>query len=179
MTDVNSTSSEVYLPDDIFYDFYTHEAIRGTGDWLQLPEVPYTSIPLFYKGGSIVAQRSQSANTTAELRRRNFAVFIAPGLDGTACGDLYLDDGVSIEQEASSWVHFFYDRDGRFSMSGSFGYDSGVVVDRVVVLGGDGAGDGGDECMNEKQAQISASGMSAGVAREVCVPLTQAYEVVL
>ena len=68
-------------------------AFPTSHEWIE-KDVDYTSIQLYYKGGSIVAQRAKSANTTTELRKQNFAVFIAPGVDGTASGSLYLDDGV-------------------------------------------------------------------------------------
>ena len=129
----NSTMTQVYMPDDVFYDFYTHETLRGSGQFID-KHVPYTSIPLYYKGGSIVAQRANSTYTTAELREQNFAVVIAPGLDGEASGSLYLDDGVSIEQPATSYIQFKY-KNGQFKMTGTFGYDAGVSIESVIVLG--------------------------------------------
>ncbi|KAK1089806.1 hypothetical protein LTR48_009557, partial [Friedmanniomyces endolithicus] len=75
--------------------------------------------------GSIVALRANSANTTTELRKQDFSIVIAPGLNGTASGSLYLDDGVSIEQAAMSYIDFKYDASGHFVMTGSFGYDAG------------------------------------------------------
>ena len=98
--------------------------------------VPYTDIPLYYKGGSIIAQRSDSANTTTELRKKNFSVVIAPGLDGTASGSLYLDDGVSLEQAGTTYIQFHYSKKGVFSMTGTFGYDSSVSIESLIVLGG-------------------------------------------
>ena len=134
VTGDNSTTSRHYLPDDIFYDFYTHETVRGEGKMVEIT-VPYTDIPLYYKGGSIVAQRSDSTNTTAELRKKNFSVVIAPGLDGTASGSLYLDDGVSLEQKGTSYIQFHYNTEGVFSMTGTFGYNAGVNIESVIVLG--------------------------------------------
>ena len=134
VTTENSTTAQIYLPDDVFYDFYTHETVHGQGSTIT-KEVEYTSIPLYYKGGSIIAQRSKSANTTTELRKVNFAIVIAPGLDGSASGSLYLDDGVSVEQQSTSYIQFHYSNDGHFSMTGSFGYDSGVSIESVTVLG--------------------------------------------
>lgn len=136
VTEENSTSTTIYMPDDLFYDFYTHEAVRGNGETVTLSDVPYTTIPLYYKGGSIVALRSSSANTTTELRKQDFSIVIAPGLDGSAAGELYLDDGVSQVQEAVSLIRFAYTKDGEFSMTGSFGYEAGVRITSVVVLGG-------------------------------------------
>ena len=135
VTEENSTSTTIYLPDDVFYDYYTHATVRGTGAEITLDDVAFTSIPLYYKGGSIVALRANSANTTTELRKENFKLIIAPALDGTAKGDLYLDDGESVEQKATSVIHFAYAK-GVFTTSGSFGYDAGVSIESVVVLGG-------------------------------------------
>lgn len=135
VTEENSTTASFYLPDDVFYDFYTHEVVRGEGATVTVPDVPFTSIPLYYKGGSIVALRARSANTTTALRRENFQLVIAPGLDGKAAGALYLDDGESLEQEAVSEIEFAYDGEGRLSVSGTFGFEAGVVIEDVVVLG--------------------------------------------
>lgn len=43
VTEENSTSSTVYLPDDIFYDFYTYAPIRGTGSTMDLTDIAYTT----------------------------------------------------------------------------------------------------------------------------------------
>ena len=130
----NSTTLQVYMPDNIFYDYYTHATVRGNGSVME-KEVGYTDIALFYEGGSIIAERANSANTTTELRKQNFAIIIAPGLDGSASGSLYLDDGESLVQPATSFVQFEYTSQGSFSMTGNFGYDSGVVIESVTVLG--------------------------------------------
>ncbi|KAK4987843.1 hypothetical protein LTR66_007486 [Elasticomyces elasticus] len=134
VTDANSTSVTIYLPKDIFYDFYTHQPVQGTGSYITLSDVPYSTIPLHYKGGSIVAQRSSGANTTTELRTRGFTVVIAPSAQGTASGSLYLDEGDAIVQPATSVIDFAY-RDGKFSMSGSFGYNAGVNIETIQLLG--------------------------------------------
>jgi alpha-glucosidase len=139
VTEENSTTASFYLPNDIFYDYYTHATVRGSGATISVPDVAYTSIPLYYKGGSIVALRANSANTTTLLRKENFQIIVAPGLDGKASGSLYLDDGVSLEQEATSYIEFSYDGgSSTFKMGGTFGYDSGVVIESITVLGREG-----------------------------------------
>jgi alpha-glucosidase len=118
----------------VFYDFYSHKSIRGEGKFVEV-DVPFDEIQLYYRGGSIVAQRSESANTTTELRKKNFSLIIAPGLDGAASGSLYLDDGVSLVQDATTYIEFSYTQDGTFSMNGQFDYDAGVYIESIVVLG--------------------------------------------
>ena len=136
VTEDNSTTAHIYFPNDVFYDYYTHEMIQGNGSVVH-KQVDYTSIPLYYKGGSIVAERVNSANTTTELRKQNFRIVVAPGTDGTAFGSLYIDDGVSLVQSnGTTYIKFHYSKKGRFKMTGSFGYDSGVSIESIVVLGG-------------------------------------------
>lgn len=134
ITEENSTTGTVYLPNDIFYDFYTHEKIQGTGSTITLTDIPYTSIPLYYKGGSIIAQRSSSANTTTELRKQNFVLVVAPDANGTAAGDLYLDDGESLVQDSTSFIHFTYAQ-GHLHIDGTFDFSSGLSIQSVTVLG--------------------------------------------
>jgi alpha-glucosidase len=135
VTEENSTDVTIYLPDDQFYDFFTYEPIRGTGHWTTLTDVNFTSIPVYIKGGSIIPIRVDGANTTTELRQLDFNLIVAPGLDGTATGSLYLDDGVSIDQPSTSDIQFAYDG-SRLSMSGTFRYDVGnVKIANAILLG--------------------------------------------
>ena len=165
VTGQNTTIGRHYMPKDIFYDFYTHEPVRGNGSMVEM-EVPYTTIPLYYKGGSIVAQRAQSTNTTTELRKQNFSIIIAPGLAGTASGSLYLDDGVSLPQPATSDILFTYDKQGNFSMTGSFGYDAGVSIRSLTVLG---AG----------STSTSARNLALRATLQTSIPLTRPFSVLI
>ncbi|KAL4920400.1 glycosyl hydrolases family 31-domain-containing protein [Aspergillus aurantiobrunneus] len=133
VTEENSTSLSYYLPDDIFYEWGTGKPVRGQGEFVSA-EVEYTDITVHYKGGLIYPQRVESANTTTALRQKGFNIVVAPGLDGTAEGSLYLDDGESFVQDAVSEIDFHYE-DGRLSMTGSFEYDAGVGIEVVTVLG--------------------------------------------
>ncbi|KAK0886824.1 hypothetical protein LTR02_017794, partial [Friedmanniomyces endolithicus] len=65
----------------------------------------------------------------------DFSIVIAPSFNGTASGSLYLDDGASIEQAATSCIDSSYDASRHFSMTGSFGYEAGVSTTSITVLG--------------------------------------------
>lgn len=135
VTDENSTTVSVYMPEDLFYDFYTGAPVEGKGKPTTLDGIGYDTIPLFYRGGSIVPQRMSSANTTAQLRQQDFEIVIAPNQTGQASGILYLDDGDSIEQSHTSVIQFHY-ANGQFSMNGKFEYDVGkAVISKITVLG--------------------------------------------
>ncbi|PVH99466.1 glycoside hydrolase family 31 protein [Periconia macrospinosa] len=131
----NSTDVSIYLPKGIFYDYWTHEKIESNGTVVDLTNIPFTSIPLHIRGGSIIPLRAESANTTTELRKQNFVLWIAPNETNQAEGSLYLDEGDKITQEATSEINFSYN-DGVFTMTGTFDYKTDIVIQNVTVLGG-------------------------------------------
>ena len=133
VTEENSTSVNYYLPDDMFYEWGTGKPVRGRGEYVSA-EVDFTDITVHYKGGIVYPQRIESANTTTALRKKGFNIVIAPGLDGSAEGSLYLDDGESLVQDAVSEIDFKYAH-GKLSMTGSFEYDAGVTIEAITLLG--------------------------------------------
>lgn len=136
VTDDESQSVEFYLPDDIFYDFWTHEPVRGEGAKVTRDNVDWKDIPVHIRGGTVLPLRSSGANTTVSLRENDFTLIVAPGLDGKASGSLYLDDGERLDAggEGSSDVKFEWDG-SELTVDGRFEFESGWVVEKVVVLG--------------------------------------------
>ncbi|CAZ80513.1 unnamed protein product [Tuber melanosporum] len=135
----NSTSAEVYLPKDTLYDFHTGRKIKGEGKNVTLTNIPFDEIPLHIIGGNILPFRSSSAHTTTKLRTRPFTIVIAADERGEASGELYIDDGVSIQQKAVIDITMEY-KSGRLSIKGKFGFTggmegAGVMVESVKVLG--------------------------------------------
>lgn len=140
VTDENSTNVNFYLPGDIFYDFETHEPVRGHGDFRTARNVPFDRIPLYIRGGCIVPLRVESANTTTELRSKDFEVLVALGPGATAAGQLYVDDGESLDGgEKKTHLGFEY-VGGRLVSTVLDGVDpsqAGVRIRSVSVIGED------------------------------------------
>ncbi|THV67466.1 alpha-glucosidase [Aureobasidium pullulans] len=134
VVDDNSTSVTFYLPNEIFYDYFTYEPVRGSGSWVTRDNVDFTDITAHIRGGSILPLRQNSANTTTELRKQDFVLIIAPDLEGKAEGTLYLDEGDAIEQPQTSSITFSY-ANGTFSMGGTFGYPTDANIVSLTVLG--------------------------------------------
>ena len=85
---------------------------------------------------SFLCESSESdAKTTAELRKQNFTIIVAPGYNGKSKVWLYLDDGESADVgDRKTEIEFTWDGK-RFEMAGTFGYDEGdVVIASVAVL---------------------------------------------
>jgi alpha-glucosidase len=125
---------DAFFPDDLFYDWYTGVALRGRGEVVTLTNISYTDIPLHVRGGSIIPVRARSASTTTELRKQPFRLIVAPGLDGRAEGELYLDDGESLHQPATLEVTFTYES-GRLSLDGQFTLSTDLKIESVTILG--------------------------------------------
>ncbi|KAK5197383.1 hypothetical protein LTR99_000254 [Exophiala xenobiotica] len=127
----NKTAVDIYLPNDIFYDWNAgFTPVRGNASLVTLSDVNFTTIPLHVRGGSIMPLRVESANTTTELRKKGFHILIAPGLDGKADGSLYLDDGLMIKQPKTTLINFAFNN-GTFTMSGHYGYPANVSIERI------------------------------------------------
>lgn len=135
VTEENSTSVNAYFPDDLFYDWYTGEQLRGSGNNVTLENIDITHIPVHVRGGHIIPARGPNAWTTTDLRTTGFELFIAPGLDETATGSLYLDDGDSVNPDKTSEITFDY-RNGTLTIDGSFDYGQGAVQ-AITLLGND------------------------------------------
>ncbi|KAF9447127.1 glycoside hydrolase family 31 protein [Macrolepiota fuliginosa MF-IS2] len=133
VTEENSTSVDIYLPKDIFYDFATLAPVQGAGSTVTLNGVNFTTIPLHIKGGTVLPLRVSSAANTVELRKQDFEFVVAPGQDGSASGKLYIDDGELINPPQTTSVDMNF-QGGKLDVSGSFGFATGVEVARVRFL---------------------------------------------
>lgn len=131
----NGTTVEVYLPDDIFYDWNNGFApVRGEAENITVDDVGFQTIPLHIRGGTILPARAQSTNTTTELRKQPFHMIVAPGLNGAATGSLYLDEGSMIEQPATTLINMTY-YNGTFAMTGEYGYAAASDIEIISFLG--------------------------------------------
>lgn len=135
VTEENATSVDVYLPKDTFYDFYTHEKVEGQGAYITREDQTVMDLPLYYRGGVIVPLRaSNSSMTTTDLRKQDFEIVIPVGTNGSAAGELYIDDGESLEQAGVTSITLAFD--GTYlTAEGDFGYETDLKISKVTVLG--------------------------------------------
>ncbi|KAA8910594.1 alpha-glucosidase [Sphaerosporella brunnea] len=134
VTEENSTSVDIYLPQDTWYDWYTYEVVMPGHKTLE--NIAFDEIPLFIQGGSIIPLRLASdAMTTDEVRSRDFELLIAPDARGNASGELYLDDGDSINPAETLNVQFQYSG-GRLNVKTRGTYKATGKVVKVTVLSG-------------------------------------------
>ena len=144
-----SQTTMPHLPRDTFYDFATLTPVQGSGSNINLSNVDFTQIPLHIKDGVVLPLRAQSAMTTKALRKNDFEFIVAPNVHGEASGSLYIDDGESIVQAASTQLKMLF-KNGKLDVSGSFGFATGVNSSRIRFLG-----------VNSPPRQVIADGEAA------------------
>lgn len=152
VTEENSTSVTIYLPNDRFYTWNTWQLIESSGQDFLLTDIPFTAPPpIHVRGGSILPMRQSPGYTTSETKNSPLELLVAPGRGGggegkapaTATGSLYLDDGDSLIQplDTTSEISFFYEASSSSSstlfINGTFAYPitSHALLASVMVLG--------------------------------------------
>jgi len=183
VTEENETTVEIYLPEDRFYDFSTYLPVEGAGENVTLEDVGYDQIPLHIKSGAIIPMRNESAMTTKALREKPFHILIAPDADGNASGQLYLDDGDSIDQDEISWISMSWSNN-TLTVDGTFDYDpeddeESRSVARVTVLGVEDAPNGatlqqGDDS-SDGQVAYNSDSQSVEITFEQPIELDESF----
>jgi alpha-glucosidase len=90
---------------DFYYDWYNHSQIAAPAERNTTIDAPLGHIPVYIRGGYVLAMQ-HPAMTTRDARKTGWSILIALGADGSATGSVYLDDGESLEQNATKLVRF-------------------------------------------------------------------------
>ncbi|XP_053395701.1 maltase-glucoamylase-like [Mercenaria mercenaria] len=140
------TSISIYVPRGPWYDFYTGEELATQNDYVILPVQPDSKIPLHVRAGYILPMQ-KPANNTHFSRKNPFTLLVAlkdsenGGRGYTAKGDLFWDDGVSVDTFANK--NYFYARfsSGHDTLSLTVEHDTpsstidSLIIDTVKVFG--------------------------------------------
>ncbi|CAG5131378.1 unnamed protein product, partial [Candidula unifasciata] len=93
--DKGASSVQAFIPDDVYYDFYTGALVAQRGQTVQL-NAPIDYINVHVRGGSILPLLPVTQRTNLS-RKEKFQLIVAVAADGTASGELFWDDGESID----------------------------------------------------------------------------------
>ncbi|XP_071657657.1 neutral alpha-glucosidase AB isoform X1 [Patagioenas fasciata] len=140
VTEQGARGVHVYLPgkDEVWYDVDSHQQ-HVAPQTLYVP-VTLSSVPVFQRGGTVVPRQERPRRSTECMRGDPYTLHVALSPQGTAEGDLFLDDGES----------FAYDTERRF-LHRRFSFANGTLtassadpqgsfpssswLERVVILG--------------------------------------------
>ncbi|KAJ5669399.1 hypothetical protein N7462_010469 [Penicillium macrosclerotiorum] len=90
---------------EVWYDWYTQTAVDTDPGVNTTISAPLGHIPVFVRGGSVLPMQ-EPALTTAAARNTPWSLLTALGDKGIASGQLYLDDGESLNPNATLNVLF-------------------------------------------------------------------------
>ncbi|KAL2059720.1 hypothetical protein VTL71DRAFT_10212 [Oculimacula yallundae] len=90
---------------EIWYDWYNQSAVTVAPGQNITIDAPLGHIPVYVRGGSVLPVQ-EAGMTTRECRSNPWGLIAAMSSEGIASGQLYLDDGESLVQNATLWVEF-------------------------------------------------------------------------
>uniref|UniRef100_A0A0P6J4H7 Neutral alpha-glucosidase AB n=1 Tax=Heterocephalus glaber TaxID=10181 RepID=A0A0P6J4H7_HETGA len=140
VSDAGAHGVQVYLPgpEEVWYDIQSYQKHRGP-QTLYLP-VTLSSIPVFQRGGTIVPRWMRVRRSSDCMKDDPITLFVALSPQGTAQGELFLDDGHTFNYQTrqefllrrfsfsnSTLVSSFADPRGHF--------ETPVWIERVVIMG--------------------------------------------
>ncbi|OWK17569.1 GANAB, partial [Cervus elaphus hippelaphus] len=140
VSDSEAHGVQVYLPGqgEVWYDVQSYQKYHGP-QTLYLP-VTLSSIPVFQRGGTIVPRWMRVRRSSDCMKDDPITLFVALSLQGTAQGELFLDDGHTFTYQTR---HEFLLR--RFSFSGNTlvsssadpkgHFETPIWIERVVIIG--------------------------------------------
>lgn len=118
---------------EIWYDWYTRTAVDAQPGFNKTIQAPLGHIPVYVRGGSILPMQ-EPALTIRDARQTPWALLAALGSDGTASGQLYLDDGESLHPDATLKVDFEASRSS-LSVSADGDWEEANPLANVTILG--------------------------------------------
>jgi alpha 1,3-glucosidase len=149
VTDAGASSVQVYLPagGHVWYDAQTLERLADNGAGvkgeLRSLEAPLAKIPVLQRGGSIVPRQMRPRRSSALMRDDPYTLVVALDAGKRAQGQLYLDDGGSLDFRRGGFRlrAFDYAPDGSAhvlrssSAGGGKTFSPANTIERILVAG--------------------------------------------
>lgn len=138
-------SVEIYLPDDEHYfDYFDYTLYSGKGK--HTISAPLEKIPLLMQGGHIIPRKDRPRRSSGLMKFDPYTLVIVLGKEGTAKGDLYIDDGDSFEYEQGAYIHRTFEFSNNVLESKNIGARGkltdkflktmkDVAVERIILVG--------------------------------------------
>ncbi|CAF0846134.1 unnamed protein product [Adineta steineri] len=140
VTDDAKRQVQVYIPSTHWYNYYTGAKIPYQKQFITLP-APLDTIPILLRGGGIIPTQ-EFANNTKASRLRPFGLIIAVDANGNAEGDIFSDDGESIDTiESKSYYSATYKwstKENKLTINvvdNNYSQMSNLILDSLAIYG--------------------------------------------
>ncbi|XP_059472228.1 maltase-glucoamylase-like [Neocloeon triangulifer] len=139
--DIGALTVTAYFPAGNWFDYYTGEKITSIGQYMLL-DAPYDFIPLHVRSGRILPTQ-EPANNTVFSRQNAFGLIVALDATRNAVGDLFWDDGESIDTVAGGTYHYSTLNFAQDTLTQTVDHAypaalQGLLLDKIEVLGNNG-----------------------------------------
>lgn len=131
--DPQTTSVHAYFPAGRWFDWYTHEKVVDAekGLFMKL-DAPLHKIPVHLRGGNIIPIQAPQT-TVHETSQGPLSVLVALDSEDRARGNLYHDDGRSMDVTGSYTLADMTANGESLTITGTFGYPH--RLDKITLLG--------------------------------------------
>jgi len=131
------TTTSVYLPEGVWYDVRSRQAVHGPVD--TSVDTPLSKTPVFQRGGTVVPRQARVRRCSALMAHDPYTLTVALDAEGHAEGELYLDDGSSSDYQRGHYRRRRFEfRDGVLTSAAAAPgklFAPQNTVERVVILG--------------------------------------------
>jgi len=103
----NRNEVDAYIPEDVWYERTNEFAkLYSTTGFVKLSD-PVTGPPIHFRGGSILPIADNSSVNTKALLEKPLSLHVFPDKNKLAFGDLFMDDGDSIDTISTNKYNYF------------------------------------------------------------------------
>jgi alpha-glucosidase (family GH31 glycosyl hydrolase) len=146
----NQKEVDAYLPDDIWYEFKDHDFVLASKiGHVKLTDRATGPPPTHFRGGSIIPFTKaeskiskQDISNTDIIRKNGLVLIVIPDKAKTASGDLFWDDGESIDTiESGNYNYYTFELQSNCSLeidvikSGCDTSSEPQVIERIAIFG--------------------------------------------
>ncbi|KAF4632530.1 hypothetical protein G7Y89_g5593 [Cudoniella acicularis] len=138
-------SVDIYLPDEeIYYDYFDYQKYSGRGS--KTISAPLEKIPLLMQGGHIIPRKDRPRRSSGLMKWDPYTLVIALNKEGSAKGELYVDDGETFDYQSGAYIHRSFEFKDGVLASMDIGKKGkltdkylktmkGVRVERIIIVG--------------------------------------------
>lgn len=139
VTTQGQNSIDIYLPGkgEYWYDLHDFKIYRGESTIYV--STPLEKIPVFQRGGSIIATKQRIRRCSALMHKDPYTLTMALNPSAEAEGDLYVDDGHTFDYKNGAYIYMkFSFRGGRLVAkreAPNTQYTTAAWIERILILG--------------------------------------------
>ncbi|ORX80616.1 hypothetical protein BCR32DRAFT_327642 [Anaeromyces robustus] len=122
-----------YFPAGKWYDWYDPTVSFNGPNYKKL-DAPLEHIPVHIRGGHIIPTQGPSLSVY-QNRNSSFGLIVALDANNKASGELYLDDGSSIDIKGKKTEIKYSAEAGSLIATGTYNYDEKQKLDTIKILG--------------------------------------------